>query len=177
VPQEVIDLKPITVLGWLGGRCQSGCISSRSAWRLDATLCAWRMYAARSNAPATHATARNEKSRAEACYRDTGPRWCASMRRAMLPNRDPERESRCLLLPRVALSNLGPPSCDSPHRPGLRVLLPLPMRASSSKQAPRDLKPTVEAWRLVATRDAIETYARQSRVSSGLLFEWVLLRG
>jgi hypothetical protein len=43
VPQEVIDLKPITVLGWLGGRCQSGCISSRSAWRLNATLCAWRV--------------------------------------------------------------------------------------------------------------------------------------
>jgi hypothetical protein len=74
----------------------------------------------------------------------------------MLPNRDPERESRCLLLPRVALSNLGPPSCDSLHHPGLQVLLPLPMRASSSKQAPRDLKPTVEAWRLIATRDAME---------------------
>jgi hypothetical protein len=25
VPQEVIDLKPITPFGWLGGRCQSGC--------------------------------------------------------------------------------------------------------------------------------------------------------
>ena len=44
------------------------------------------------------------------------------MRLAMLPNRDPKRESRCLLLPRVALGNLGPPSCDSLHRPGLRVL-------------------------------------------------------
>jgi hypothetical protein len=77
------------------------------------------------------------------------------MRLAMLPNRDPERESRCLLLPRVALGNLGPPSCDSLHRPGLRVLLPLPMRASSSKQAPRDLKPTVEGWRLIATKDVL----------------------
>jgi hypothetical protein len=76
------------------------------------------------------------------------------MRLAMLPNRVPERESRCLLLPRVALGNLGPPSCDSLHRPGLRVLLPLPMRANSSKHAPRDLSPAVEGWRLIATRDA-----------------------
>jgi hypothetical protein len=55
-----------------------------------------------------------------------------------------ERESRCLPLPRVAFGNLGRSSCDSLHRSGLRVLLPPPMRASSSKQAPRDLKPTAE---------------------------------
>lgn len=64
--------------------------------------------------------------RAEASCRDAGPRWCASTRLAMLPNRCCKRESHCLLLPRVALSNLGPPRCDSLHRSGLRVLLAVP---------------------------------------------------
>jgi hypothetical protein len=35
VPQLVIDLKPIASLGRLGGRCQSGSMGSRSAWRLN----------------------------------------------------------------------------------------------------------------------------------------------
>jgi len=90
------------------------------------------------------------------------------MRLAMLPNRDPERASRCLLLPRVALGNLGLPSCDSLHRPGLRVLLTLPMRASSSKQAPRGLKPAVEGWRLIATRDESNLRPLVARVKTML---------
>jgi len=52
-----------------------------------------------------------------------------STRRAMLPNRCYERESRWVLLPRVPWGSLGcvPFSCDSLHRPGLRVLLAVPL--------------------------------------------------
>jgi len=130
--------------------------SARALRSARTRLRAWRMYATRSAAAAARATTRDEKSRAEACYRGAGPTVVRVDAAGDVAEPRSERESRRLLLPRVALGNLGRPGCDSLHRSGLRVLLTLPMRASSSKQAPRGLKPTVERWRLVATRDAIE---------------------
>jgi hypothetical protein len=83
VPQEVIDLsRSLCSAGSVGG-VRADALARALHGRLNATLCAWRMYATRSAAPATRATARNEKSRAEACYTDAGPRWCASTRLAM----------------------------------------------------------------------------------------------
>src|SRR4051812_12555700 len=74
----------------------------------NAMLDAWRMYATRSAAAgsARHPVTR---SRAEACNRGAGPRWCVSARLAILANRG---RVQVALLPRVALSNVGRPGCD-----------------------------------------------------------------
>jgi hypothetical protein len=53
----------------------------------NATLCAWRMYAPRSAAAAARTTTRDEKSRAQACYRGAGPSSVAC--RALASHRRP----------------------------------------------------------------------------------------
>jgi hypothetical protein len=65
-------------------------------------LRAWRMYATHSAAAAARATTREEKSRAEACYRGAGPSAVRVDAADMLPNRDPGASRAvccCLELP------------------------------------------------------------------------------
>lgn len=129
-------------------------LGSRSGQRLNGEADdARRMYAACPASIATRATARDEESRGEACICGCRPSVVRTDAVGDVAEPRSERESRCLPLPRVALGILGRCSGDSLHRSGLRVLLPsAPGRASSSKQAPRGLRPIVEGWRLIATR-------------------------
>jgi hypothetical protein len=68
----------------------------------NATLCAWRMYATRSAAAAARTTTRDENRAQKPVIGVPVPRRCASMRLALLPNRDPSASRAvccCLELP------------------------------------------------------------------------------
>jgi hypothetical protein len=76
-------------------------------------------------AESREATAHGELSHAELLF-GCRPSVVQSVRLALVTEPQVDGESRCLGLPRIASGVLKRPGCDSLHRPGYRVLLPLP---------------------------------------------------